>query len=197
MADDDPVRYAGATIIGQAFEQQWLDLDHNKSAFQQAQFVTGESSGTEPEEDADGGIVTPVARPRSKRARVDPYELMQFSEAVVPCRDRQEARGSNQGAAATPLDEDAFPLDVAVDSMSEESLSDASDTDADTPHLEDSAFTRLLHDKISSGKHCPTIGTMACHQNHCIHFTTPRQDADIGASNHESQSHSCVLYLLI
>ena len=44
VADDDPVRYTGATIIGQAFEQQWLDLDHKKSALQQAQFVTGDST---------------------------------------------------------------------------------------------------------------------------------------------------------
>ena len=149
VAEDDPVRYTGATIIGQAFEQQWLELDHNKTALQTAQFVTGGSSGTEPEEDTDGGIITPVSHPRPKRARRDPYEPMTTSTAIGPCPDGQEERSSNQGAELTPLDEDAFPLEVAVDSVSEESPSEASDTDAETLHLEDSAFVRLLHDKMS------------------------------------------------
>ena len=39
VAEDDPVRYTGETIIGQAFEQQWLKLDHNKSALQHAHFL--------------------------------------------------------------------------------------------------------------------------------------------------------------
>lgn len=139
-------------MIGQAFENQWLNPDHNKSALQHARYVDiapGDSSGTEPEEDAneedaDGGIITPVARPRPKKARLDPYQLMIGSEAVGLCPDPQAARSSSQGAAATPLDEDAFPSEVAVESMSEGSQSEASDTDAEINHLEDSAFTRLL-----------------------------------------------------
>ena len=74
---------------------------------------------------------------------------MLISEALRPSQDRQAERSRTTEAEAIPLDEDAFPLEVAVDSVSEESPSEASDTDAETLHLEDSAFVRLLHDKMS------------------------------------------------
>lgn len=152
VAKDDPPRYSGTTLIGQAFEAQWERMAHDRAAktAHVEHELSASSSGTEQEASQDGGIKTQVFhRPNAKKARVDPYVDFEAVGLGAAGRAKASAQASSN---LTPSEADE-PTEVHVDSDSDSSCS--SQCDDEIPHLQDSAFSSLLRDMlVRSSKTC-------------------------------------------
>ena len=145
MANDDPPRrYTGQTVIGQAFESQWDNMNHAKASmtFIEPKEEDTLSSGTEvatlDAEDENGTVTPPFS---AKRARTD-TGLYEAEEPGLGGMAKAFAKGDGY---ATPSEDD-LPKEVQVTSDSE---SIDSDTDVETMLLEDAAFSSLLQEAIS------------------------------------------------
>lgn len=121
-------------------------------------------------------FANPLLSPVPKRARVDPYEQRDAVGNGLADPNIDSSASIEHTIAA----DDSYPLEVAVDTESDPSVSDQSDHEIE--HFEDAALVSLLRDKISR----LDFGKLTNHwndglsPNRYILFSTRRRDVDIG-----------------